>query len=588
MTNIMQIEFSSRFTEIVDKNKSFGIGKLLIAYTGLNRNNTFISKEAFEKAIPSMYNCPIVAKYTRSTDQIGEHDGEWVDKNGKKVYVNTTHPVGVVPESAEYEWVEIEDNGKMHEYIMVDALLWKRQEAYEKIKTDGITSQSMEINVKSGQFENGYYNIEEFEFTAFCLLGTAEPCFESASLFTFSSDKEKDQFVNEFKEMMDELKLSYSSKKEEAKEENAVMDFIDKLLEKYNLTMEDIPEDISELSETEVEAKFVEIKKVKDDDDYVLPVEDDEDKEEEEEETPEEGEDAKDPEEGEGREETAPELEPEPEGEEATEPEAGGGGEEEGSEDPIEEPVEDPVSDEPTDEGAEDTSSEGDDGNDETFRLVGNDIDSISKIIRDREIVIHEQGTEWEWKENKYHFLDLDPEAGLVYYDAWEDGLGYIVYAAPYVMNGDIPEIDFEAEKRQKRIYVDFEEGAQEYTLDNPANAYVEVINNLISENKELGKYKKICVDEEKERLFNSFEDKLNNNTDYEALKENADKYTLEALEKELFALYGKTQMEFSKNTKKQNSILLNNPNVEGNANEPYGGLFERNGFKKITNKEEK
>ncbi len=98
-------------------------------------------------------------------------------------------PVGVVPESARYFWREItEDDGSVHNYLCVDVLLWKRQEAYKKIKEDGITAESMEISVKDGRMQDGFFVIDDFEFTAFCLLGSAEPCFESASLAMFSMD----------------------------------------------------------------------------------------------------------------------------------------------------------------------------------------------------------------------------------------------------------------------------------------------------------------------------------------------------------------------------------------------------------------
>lgn len=585
MQNIMQIEFSSRFSEIIDKNKSFAMGKLLIAYTGLNRNNTFISKESFEKAIPSMYNCPIVAKYTRDTDEIEEHSGEWVDKNGKRVYVNTTHPVGVIPESAEYEWVEIEDNGAMHEYIMVDALLWKRQEAYEKIKTNGITSQSMEINVKTGKFVNGYYEIDDFEFTAFCLLGTAEPCFESASLFTFSSDDEKNQFVNEFKEMMDELKISYSSNKEKAKEEKAVMDFIDKLLQKYNLTMDDITEDVNGLSEAEVEAKFAEIKKSKDKDDDYTPIEEPEDSEDDSDnEEEDEEEETLDSSEGDGSERDNEEEVTDPDGDR----EDGDGDSTEPSTELTEPDADAGETGDGEDTSGEDSEDSSDEGGEETFRLISDDMDALRKIIYDREIIVHEQGTEWEWEEHKYYFRDLDPEAGLVYYETWEESLGYIVYAAPYTMNGDMPVIKFEAEKRQKSIYVDFDEGAAEtFSVINPVNDYIQIINNLVSANAELNQYKAMHVETEKQNLFNSFDEKLNNNAEYKALKENADNYDVAALEKELFALFGKVQMEFSKNIEKSNSVLLYKPETENEKPNRYGGLFEKYGFKK-ENKEEK
>ena len=59
---------------MVEVNPSFDKGKLRIAYTGTNRNNTFISKEAFEKSIPTMFNCPVVTHYDRQKDTLCGHE----------------------------------------------------------------------------------------------------------------------------------------------------------------------------------------------------------------------------------------------------------------------------------------------------------------------------------------------------------------------------------------------------------------------------------------------------------------------------------------------------------------------------------
>ena len=147
----MSIVFSSGITSLTERNTSFDSGILRVCYTGKNRNNSFISKETFERCMPSIYNCPIVCRYDRDTDTIGSHDMELVgtDDGGMRI-VNITQPVGVVPESAKYWWEEIEDDSGLHEYLCVDVLIWKRQEAYKKIKEDGITDESMEISVKEG------------------------------------------------------------------------------------------------------------------------------------------------------------------------------------------------------------------------------------------------------------------------------------------------------------------------------------------------------------------------------------------------------------------------------------------------------
>jgi hypothetical protein len=218
----MSIVFSSSFNKLTEFNSSFDTGVLRICYVGKNRNNSFISKETFERCIPSIYNCPIVCRYDREADEIGAHDMEIVKRDdGSIKLVNVTHPVGVIPESANYWFEEVEeDNGTIREYLYVDALLWKRQEAYEKIKEDGITDQSMEISIKEGRMKDGVYVIDRLEFTAFCLLGTVKPCYESAALMTFSQEDFKaqlDEMMRDFKDSVTTMQLSEDS--EEVSEE---------------------------------------------------------------------------------------------------------------------------------------------------------------------------------------------------------------------------------------------------------------------------------------------------------------------------------------------------------------------------------
>lgn len=203
----MSIIFSSGINSLVEQNSSFDKGILRVAYVGDNRNGSSISKEVFEKCIHTIYNCPVVCRYDRDTDTIGSHDVELVRRDDGLHMVNVTHPVGVIPSEAKYYWETVcENDGTEHEYLCVEVLLWKRQEAYQKLKSDGIVDESMEITVKQGELVDGVFVIKDFEFTAFCLLGTAQPCYESASLEVFSDSGFKSQFA----EMMQELKESIS------------------------------------------------------------------------------------------------------------------------------------------------------------------------------------------------------------------------------------------------------------------------------------------------------------------------------------------------------------------------------------------
>lgn len=204
---VLRLTYASALSDLKEANSSFDSGILQIAYAGVNRNGSSISRDAFEKAIPSMYNCPVVCNYDRETDTLGGHDVEVVrNDDGELKLINMTTPVGVIPESAKYEWRTVaEEDGSEHEYLCVEALLWKRQEAYEHIKKSGVTSQSMEITVLDGEYDDdiGAYDIKDFEFTAFALIGV-EPCFESASIkFSFESLSE---FKEEIAQMMADLK----------------------------------------------------------------------------------------------------------------------------------------------------------------------------------------------------------------------------------------------------------------------------------------------------------------------------------------------------------------------------------------------
>lgn len=262
---IAHMTYSSSLSSLCEVNSSFDTGILRIAYTGKNRNGSSISKEVFESCIDTMYNCPIVCNYDRETDSIGAHDIELVsNKDGDMRIVNCTTPVGVIPESSKYFWETIEEeDGTEHEYLCAEVLIWKRQEAYQKIKADGITKHSMEVSVKDGEIQNGVFVINDFEFTAFCLLGDDhEPCFESSAMGLFSLDSLKSQM----EEMMSELKETFtlvSPRFEDVDTLNIPTEGGEKVLEEkialvaeYGYEVESLEFSIEELSLEELREKF--------------------------------------------------------------------------------------------------------------------------------------------------------------------------------------------------------------------------------------------------------------------------------------------------------------------------------------------
>lgn len=209
-------------------NHSFDTCVIRVCYTGRNRKNSSISEAAIRRAIPSLYNCPVVCRYDPETDTIGGHDMAIKNDGGHLRLVNKTEPVGVIPESAPV-WFEddADDNGTMHTYLCTTAILWKRQEAYRKIKEEGIVDQSMEIKVSDEEVGNdGVVYINDFQFTALTLIGV-EPVFEGARATVYSMEdyrKDLNEMLLEWKQSVSEgnlgASLVYSLKGENVADDN--------------------------------------------------------------------------------------------------------------------------------------------------------------------------------------------------------------------------------------------------------------------------------------------------------------------------------------------------------------------------------
>lgn len=215
----LSLAFDLRFQKIQEINPSFDLAKIAVAYHGKNRNCSIIKKEVFEAAKESLFNIPVVGRFTG--DDFGGHDVTIAETNdGLKIEVATV-PFGVVHESAKVEWEMIEEeSGEEREYLTTECLIWKRSIGYDKLIEGEKWNQSMEITINDFEFsdDSEYLVIKDMTFNALCILGTGvEPCFESASI-QFSLDSDANGLSKDFTAMLQDFKeLSFEMSDDDPK-----------------------------------------------------------------------------------------------------------------------------------------------------------------------------------------------------------------------------------------------------------------------------------------------------------------------------------------------------------------------------------
>lgn len=546
----LKLVFNSSLDNIVSCNSSFDVATMRIAYHGQNKNNTYISKETFDRCANTMFNVPVVANYIREDESIGGHDMEIVRKQDGKMYlVNITHPVGVVPESASYYWETVtEDDGTEHEYLCTDVLLWKRQEAYDVIKDNGITSESMEIDIKDGHQDGGIYYIEDFQFLAFCLLGDCSPCFESASVTTFS----KDIFEGELRSMLSEVPSAIKKYEEEVS--NKAMNKKIRLMNEYGLKIEDLDFELADFSLDELKLKFEAIR-------------------------------------------TRPGLQVDDDGgpdSDVTSNESEQDGEED-SGTAINEST--PVgADSDGDDNNTAADSENDSGSAAQENYSTNDTQQFSlldsELCGELRRVLSSVRIRREWGEtDRYWLLDYDAEAKVVYCE--DCGQKCITVRMNYKYDGDTVVIDFASAKRVKRAYVDFEDGMNsddvvDETILNYTNAVIDSISEKYAGEKaaigqELETLRKFKADTEKHmrdaaecEVFSEFSD-LDNIQEFSDLKKNCAQFDIETIREKCYAIRGKTyKLDFSLKPHTKRNVVIPVGGQEDHDYIPYGGIVEK------------
>ena len=252
------IDFTgTKISDVKKINPLFSTCKVRVLYTGKNRNMSNISRDAVDKALPSIIGVPIVGEFAMDSKDFKGHGGK-IDLDSYD-FVHTTKPYGYVADDATFSWEDVKmKDGSIREYLVVDGCrLWtgRYPEAYSIVETG--KGQSMEIEVTDGSWNDKeeFYDIKNFHFSALCILGDeVEPAFEDANI-TASFSMDSDIFKLEYAKMMQDVRTTL------LQEEEKNMKLKD-ILAKYSITMEDLTAKgfkFEDVSEDELEEKIVDV-----------------------------------------------------------------------------------------------------------------------------------------------------------------------------------------------------------------------------------------------------------------------------------------------------------------------------------------
>lgn len=159
-----------------------------VMHTGANLNKTSFTKDAINKAVPTIRNTPILGYVVDELDEEDkdfkghEHELRITDKDVKYVYAGQAY--GVIPESCNPRWIVKDDGtGIEREYLRVDGLIWtKFSDPVDIFTRDGTKNHSVELtDMACGPADkNGNIPVGSFKFDGCCILSTTDPSIKPA------------------------------------------------------------------------------------------------------------------------------------------------------------------------------------------------------------------------------------------------------------------------------------------------------------------------------------------------------------------------------------------------------------------------
>lgn len=515
-----------------------------VMHTGANLNKTSFTKDAINKAVPTIRNTPILGYVVDELDEEDkdfkghEHELRITDKDVKYVYAGQAY--GVIPESCNPRWIVKDDGtGIEREYLRVDGLIWtKFSDPVDIFTRDGTKNHSVELtDMACGPADkNGNVPVGSFKFDGCCILSTTDPSIKPAMTGScVTANFSVEDITAQIRDRLYEyqaIQQNYTAQNDNPSDE-----------EKGDTTPMNENEKNPAMTENAVAEGAVENPEI---------------------ETP-------------AAENTATKTESEAAPAENAAPE-------EGAENATTEvPAENTA---PAEEGEPVASSE--------FTLTTEQLlNEISGALGAYKIP-----SSWD-PENmvpRYWMNDVQGDEVIVI-----DCTTYNLMGIPYSMNGDNVVLDVENAKRKKVTFEDWDEGE---VLPGMSAAFTEITNTVAEMNAKISDltkefteasetiaemkpkleaYEKAEADAKaaemeakRNALFTTFDEKLGADAEYIALKENKE-ISYSDLETKCYALVGRKSAEFSYVPNKNNkgTVRFGVGGTQNGSDVAYGGLIE-------------
>ena len=508
-----------------------------VMHTGANLNKTSFTKDAINKAVPTICNTPILGYVVDELDEEDkdfkghEHELRITDKDVKYVYAGQAY--GVIPESCNPRWIVKDDGtGIEREYLRVDGLIWtKFSDPVDIFTRDGTKNHSVELtDMACGPADkNGNVPVGSFKFDGCCILSTTDPSIKPAMTGScVTANFSVEDITAQIRDRLYEyqaIQQNYTAQNDNPSDE-----------EKGDTTPMNENEKNPAMTENAVAEGAVENPEI---------------------ETP-------------AAENTATKTETEAAPAENAAPE-------EGAENATTEvPAENTA---PAEEDEPAASSE--------FTLTANQLrDEVYNALLKVQVP-----SRWdnECMIPKYWLTDIQGSEVIV-----TDSGTYQLMGIPYSMNGDNVVLEYENIKRKKVIYEDWDNGdvmpgliTMFSTLTDKlvelSDSFTKAANEVSEIKPKLEAYQQAEADAKaaemeakRNALFATFDEKLGADAEYIALKENKE-ISYSDLETKCYALVGRKSAEFSYVPNKNNkrTVRFGVGGTQNGSDVAYGGLIE-------------